>query len=574
MTRKNWILIGAVLGASLLLVAVGLGLLFSSEGIPERGVLTLELSDELVEKTSPNILDRFFGGRQPTVLDVVTALDAAGHDERVPAVFLRVSGHPYRGLARAQEVRQAVHRYREAGGRVAVMLESGWLPEYYVASAADEVYLLPGGHLDLTGLVMVVPFLRGTLDTIGITPQFETSGEHKDTPEVYTEREMSPAMRENLERILDDLHGGLLGVLAEERSLSPEAVQALLDRGTLTASAALEAGLVDGIAHADEVRDRLEEMTGGALERLTLFDYLDSLEPGWFARDEHVALVYATGVIVHGESVDSEWYGQVVGTDSLSRTLRQVREDDEVKAVILRIDSPGGSASASEVIWREVRRTREEKPVIVSIGDYAASGGFYIAMGGGPVIAQPMSITGSIGVFSGKFALQGLYEWLGLSWGVVKRAENADLFLDFEPWTDEQRVIIHDQLVEIHARFREVVGENRGMEADVLSGLTTGRAWTGAEALRLSLVDRIGGLREAIDLARESGGLPAGLPVRVEVYPRPGGWLSSIAGGRAMAPMASPPQSPLGEALREAAIWEMLARERMAAYWPARVAVR
>ena len=571
MTSKNWLLIAVVLAGSLLLVGAGIGLMLSAGGIPDRSVLLLDLHEELPEKAGSSVIDRLLGWRQATVFDVVRALDAASSDERVPAVLLRLSGPVCCALERFQEVRQALLRYREAGGHVAVMLERGSITEYYVASAADEIYLLPGGSLDLAGLVMLVPFLRDTLDTIGITAQFETSGEHKDSPQVYTEREMTPAMRANLQRILDGLHSEIRRAMAAERGLSVDVMQELMDRGSLTGSAAAEAGLVDGLAHADEVRERLDKAAGGHLEDLTLFDYLDALGPGWFARERRIALVHASGIILHGETVDSEWYGQVAGTVTLSRALREAREDDDVEAVILRIDSPGGSASASEVIWREVRRTRDVKPVIVTVGNYAASGGFYIAMGGDVVIALPTSITGSIGVYAGKFSFSELYDWLGVNWGLVKSAENADLFLDVEPWSDAQRAIIREQVMEIHGRFRQVVAEGRGMELQELDPLATGRAWTGGEALRLGLVDRLGGLHEAIQVARERAGLPADARVRVEIYPRPKGWMSGLAGGRARHGVSRGPVR-MQSALREVALRERLAREGVTTYWPARLA--
>ncbi|MFQ5719925.1 MAG: signal peptide peptidase SppA [Acidobacteriota bacterium] len=573
MTRRNGLLILGVLAGSLLLVVVGLGILFSADGVPDHAVLRLTLRDTFPETGGNGFLDRLLGWRTPTVLDVVTALDAASDDGRVPAVLLRVPGRVCCGLERFQEARQAIHRYQAAGGHVTAVLEGGWLPEYYLASAADEVILLPGQSLDLTGLVMMVPFLRGTLDLVGVTPQFETTGEHKDAPQIYTDREMRPSMRAELARLMNALRDEIVAGVAADRGLEPGAVQAWIDRGTLGGAAAVDAGLVDAVAHADEARDRLEKSAGTSLTDLDLFDYLGSLRPGWFARPHRIGLVYLSGVILPGESSDSEWYDKVAGADTLTRALEAVRDDDDIAAVVLRIDSPGGSSAASEKIWRAVTRTRQAKPVIVSVGNYAASGGYYVAVGASDLVALPMSLTGSIGVYAGKFSMTRLYDWLGLRWGIVKGSENADLYLDVEPWTDDQLSIVRDQVGRIFDRFQDVVSTGRGIDRETLAPLATGQVWTGNDAVRLSLVDRIGGLHEAIALARERAGLPPDPRVHVQIFPRPRGLLARFSGSSGVGALG--PRTALSARdVRQLLILDRLSRAGVMAYWPVRLDAR
>jgi protease-4 len=566
--RGSRLVILSILAASLLLMAAGLFLVMRPRRIPEWSLLQVRLSEALPEEPSRGVLGRLLGWQEITVFDLVQALEAAGAEDRVRAVTLSLSGLNC-GLGRAQEIRLALTRLRESGTPVTVLLERGGLVDYYVATAADEVYLLPGGSLDVTGLVLDMPLARGTLDRLGITPDFVTIGEYKGTPEVYTRSEMSPSMRENLETVAESLFARLVNDMAGRRGLTPERFREIVDEGFLSAEAAADLGLVDGLLHGDLLREQAVERAGEELEDLTVTELLNSRRPGWLARPPRLALVYVTGVLVTGESSDNEWTGDMTGSETISRVLRQVREDDGVEAVILRLDTPGGSAAAAEMIWRAVDVTSREKPVVVSMGDYAASGGYYIAAAGDELLAQPSTLTGSLGVFSGKFAMSGLYEWAGLNWGLVKRGRNADMFLDLQPWTDEQRELIRKQLQGIYGRFVEVVAAGREMTPEEVLSVADGRVYSGERALDLGLVDGLGGLKEAIETARSRAGLPPGARVRVEVYPRPAGWLSSLTGAATQG--GAPAAGPLTDALREAATWETLTRERVALYCPYRL---
>jgi protease-4 len=567
--RRSRVIVLGILAVSLLSMSAGLFLMLRPRGIPDRSLLEIRLSESLPEERTRGVLGRFLGWREVTVHDLVKALDGAAREERVQAVTLRLGGLRC-GFARVQEVRQAITRLRESGKYVGALLERGGLADYYLATAADEVFLLPGGSLDVTGVVFEVPFARGTLDRLGVVPDFVVIGEYKGSPEVYTRYGMSSSMRDNLGRLADSFYARLTQDLASRRGLTEEQLREITDAGFLAAGAAVELGLVDDLLHADGLRERVEERAGGELEDLDLFELLDTLGPGWFSRPPRLALVHVTGALVRGESVDNDWYGRMAGSETLSRVLEEVRDDEGIEAVVLRIDSPGGSAAASEILWRQVEQTAGEKPVVVSMGDYAASGAYYVAVAADELVAQPSTLTGSLGVFGGKFALKGLYDWIGLNWEQVKRGRNADMFLDLEPWTAEQRDLIREHLEGIYRRFLTVIAAGREMSQDEARALADGRIFSGEEARRLGLVDQIGGLREAIDAARRRAGLDPGQTAVVEIYPRPKGWLSGLVGGASLA-AGSPATGPVGEALREAAVLDAVTRDRIALYCPYRL---
>lgn len=557
-----------LLVASLMLVAAGM-LLLRRSPLPERAVLMVSLQDDLPEERGHGMVARVLGGRKPTVLQVVRALDAAAADSRIVAVNLHLGGVRC-GLGRAQEVRRALLRVRAAGKPVVALLAGTGLLDTYIASAASEVYMLPAGSLMTAGIVVEVPFLRGVLDRVGIFPDFVTTGAGKDTPDPYTRTSMSETMRRNMNRIVDDLQGQILSDMAAGRGLESEAMERLAQRGLLTARDAMEAGFVNGILHADQIAERIRHLVApDAVEELSLARYTRHLAPGWLARPATLALVYVTGVLVQGESLENEWYGRAAGAATLSAAFKSIRDDENIVAVVLRVDSPGGSAEAAEILWREITLTAASKPVVVSMGDYAASGGYYIAVAGDEILADPSTITGSIGVFAGKFALQGFYDWVGMNWEQIKRTPNADIFHDRLPWTPEQRQLLQAQIEEVHDRFKQVVAEGRDLSVEEVENLATGRIFTGREAVDAGLVDGLGGLPEAIAAASRRAGLSDTEQVRLRIYPRGGGFLAGLVQGQSLS--LGPAGGPFAGAMADAALWDRLARERVVAYAPCRV---
>jgi protease-4 len=310
--------------------------------------------------------------------------------------------------------------------------------------------------------------------------------------------------------------------VAASRGLAPEKVRAIIDRGPFQAPDAKEAGLVDELLYRDQVEDRIP-----ASGRLDPARYVKGAR-GFFDGRPKLALVYAAGDIAPGESQSSPFGGGLVGADTVVRGLKQARQDDAVRAIVLRVDSPGGSGTASDAVWREMALARKVKPVVVSMGDYAASGGYYIAMGADAIVAEPGTITGSIGVFSGKFSLRGLYEKLGISQETVRRGRNATLFSSWEPWTPEERAKVRGLNEAFYETFVTKAAEGRKKTPQQIEAVAQGRVWTGQEALAAGLVDGLGGLDTAVQTARERARIPKGQEVQLVVLPQRKGLLESL----------------------------------------------
>ena len=566
------VLVGVAAAVACTLLAGGMALLLRGEPIPRRALLRLDLRGDLPEESRLGVFERLLGWQEVTVRELVAGIDAAAADARVHAALVRL-GDLEIGLARAQEIRQALARFRAAERRLAVVLEAGGPTEYYIASVADDLYVAPGGNVDVTGLVAELPFLRGTLDRIGVAADFERIGEDKDSPDIYMREEMSPRMRATFERLLTGLWSGMSSEMAEDRGLTDEVFHRLVDTGFLGPGAAVNSGLADDVLHTDEARDHLAEVAGGHLEDVDFGDYAAPRRRWLSRRPARIALVHLSGTIVPGETLDNEWIGQMCGAETVAAGLEEARDDAAVRAVVLRIDSPGGSGAASDRIWRVASLVRERKPLIVSMGDYAASGGYYVAVAADEIVAQPATITGSIGVFSGKFALGGLYDWLGLRWGVVQRGRNADIFNDRLPWTDEQRLLVRAQLEEFYARFLEVVATGRDLDPGRVAQLAGGRVYTGEEAVDEGLADALGGLPEAVQAARERARIDADTPSVLVTYPRRQGWMGALSSG-GLSGAAGLERTPARRALAETLQQQALARETVLAWLPARVGRR
>jgi protease-4 len=402
----------------------------------------------------------------------------------------------------------------------------------------------PTATLDVSGLAAEVTFYRGTLDKIGVQAQFEGVGKYKNAPNQLTERGFTDPHREQMEALVGTLFEQYVRGVAEGRGMAPEKVRSLIDQAPLEASAAKSAGLVDELLYRDQVEDKIP-----AANRVDPLRYVKAGR-AFFDTRPKLALVYAAGDIIPGESQSSPFGGAFAGADTIARGLRQAREDGAVRAIVLRVDSPGGSGTASDAVWREVTLARRSKPVVVSMGDYAASGGYYIAMGADAIVAQPGSITGSIGVFSGKFSLRGLYEKIGLSQETVRRGKNASLFSDWAPWTDEERAKIRELNEAFYRTFVAKAAEGRKKKPQEIEAVAQGRVWTGEEALGAGLVDGLGGLDAAVRLAREKARIPQRQEVQLVVLPERKGLLETLlerqeedviarAAGRSLGPAAA-----------------------------------
>jgi protease-4 len=524
--RTAWLLAAGVAAVALGAAAVGAVALLVRGGRPSAAwpggaaYLSLDVSGEVPEEPSSG-LSSFLETRPPSIRALVEAVDRAGRDPAVKGLLLRV-GTVDTGWARVQELRDALVRFRRSGKPSWAHLEFAGNREYFLATGCAKIAASPTAFLDVSGVAAEVTFFRGTLDKLGVEAQFEGVGKYKNAPNQFTEKGFTPPHREQMEALVSSLFEQFVRGVAESRGLAEADVRALVDRGPFRATEAKEGGLVDELLYRDQVEDRIP-----ATGRLDPARYVKGAR-GFFDGRPKLALVYAVGDIIPGESQTSPFGGGLAGSDTIVRGLRQARQDDAVRAIVLRVDSPGGSGTAADAVWREVGLARRTKPVVVSMGDYAASGGYYIAMRGDAIVAEPGSITGSIGVFSGKFSLRGLYGKLGISQETVRRGKNATLFSDWAPWTEEERAKVREVNRAFYDTFVAKAAEGRKKKPQEIEAVAQGRVWTGEEALGVGLVDSLGGFADAVRVAREKARIPAGQAVQIVVLPQRKGLLETL----------------------------------------------
>ena len=411
--------------------------------------------------------------------------------------------------------------YRESGKPIVAFLEYGGTQEYYLASAADKVFLMPGSPLDLVGVASYEMFFRGALDKVGAQADMLNSGDFKTAANVYTETTMTPAHREMAESLNRDLYEQIIDGIADGRGKTKAEVRRLVDEGPFLPDDALAAGLVDALVYADEVKQQapFDEVNWRVIADR---DYRQiGLQSVGLNRGRGIALIYAVGTINSGSGGIGLTGGEVLGSDTLVAAIRAARNNDAVRAIVLRIDSPGGSAVASDVIWREVMLAKKDKPVIASMSDLGASGGYYIAMGADAIVAQPATLTGSIGVVAGKITTGGTYEKVGINIEPVSQGRFAEIYSPIRPFSDDERDKMQEHIDAIYEQFVTKAADGRGTTRDVIHELAQGRVWTGRQAKERGLVDELGGLSRAIALAKEHVGIDADEEVELVVYPRP-----------------------------------------------------
>lgn len=519
--RTFWILAAGLVAVAIGAAAVGVvALMFSSGSSGSwtgRRYLSLHLGDAIPDQPPPD-LGPLFGASRPTLSTLVASIDRAAADPDVSGLSVRVTPLLDSGWGKVQELRAALERFRQSGKPAYAHLSYAGNREYYLATACTKVYALPTAMVAVSGLAAEVTFFRETLDKVGVQAQFEGVGKYKNAPNQYTETSFTEPHREQMDALLDSLHAQFVAAIAEGRGLAPEQVQGVIDGGPYDAQEALERGLVDELLYEDEVDEQLE----ADASRTTPGRYLRGGRRFRLGGYPRIAVVYAVGEIVPGGS-DSGLFGTFAGSDTVSRALEQAADDDAVRGILFRVDSPGGVGSAADEIWRAVSQAKRSKPVVVWMGDAAASGGYYVAMAGDAIVAQPGTITGSIGVFSGKLSMRGLYDKIGLRKEILTRGRHAALFSDYRPWDDSERARIRSMNEAFYRDFVTKAAEARGMSYDELHALAQGRVWTGEEAHSRGLVDQLGGFREALALLREKARLGAEEPVELIVVPEPKG---------------------------------------------------
>ena len=522
MKRSSYV--GLIILFFFLLAAVGtVFVLFEDIGgkrveVPATAYLDIPLAGPVAEiAPADSFTSLLLGSRPLAVHDFWENLRKAKVDRRIRAVVLRL-GLLQCDWAKAAEMREAVLDFRRSGKKVYAVIEEA--PdcdmEYFVATACDRIVLHPLGWLGINGLGGYVPFLKGAFDKLGIRAEFEHVEEYKTAYNMFTEKGFTPAHREETESYYGDLFAQYVAAAAEARGKTPEEFRALVDRGFFQGEKAKSAGLVDDCLYEDEFQDLLAR-EGRAPARIRFDDYtkIKPASVGLETGPGKVALVYAVGTIMTGESLP-----QIMGGTTVARWIRAARNDASVKAIVLRVDSPGGSSVGSDVIAREVALARKAKPVVVSMSDVAGSGGYWIAMPATKIVAQPQTLTGSIGVLAGKFSVDGLLEKLGVTTEKLAFGKLADVFSPFRPFTPEERRILKDEILWTYEQFLVKAAEGRGLTRDEVDAVGKGRIWTGRQAKERKLVDEIGGLTMAIGIAKKEAGIAADEDVRLDVWPR------------------------------------------------------
>jgi len=533
-TRKLLLIILGIVAALVVVVGLGVALLFYSlrerePNVRDHSVLVLKVAGSLPDYANDDpFAARFLGAETNSLTSLLTQLKKAKADKRVDAVLLDIDFVGV-GWAKAAEIRDAVADFRSSGKPAYGYMEYGADKELYIATACDRVYVAPAGDLFINGLAAQAMFFKGSLDKLGVELDVHQIGKYKNAPDSYTRKDMSDAQREVINAVLDDTFNRYVETVARDRKKSVEDVRALIDDAPITALRAQEAGLIDGALVREEVEQELKRRVGGykddeKLRTVSLSDYkrvsADSLG---LNQGERIAVIYASGVINSGHSNDGSFGGeQEVGSDTVVRAIGDARDDKGIKAIVVRVDSPGGGIYPSDMIWRALESAKQKKPVVISMSDVAASGGYYIAAGANRIVAQPATITGSIGVFGGKPVVSGFYDWLGITSEYVLRGKQAGMFRETEKFTPDERARFEALIEHFYwDEFLPKVAEGRKRDREYVHTVAQGRVWTGQQAQERGLVDEFGGLDRAVEVAKELAGIPADKGVRRVVFPAP-----------------------------------------------------
>jgi len=523
---KQRLIRGLALIGAISLISTVAGLLtgvFESRRVSAGTIVTVDFESPVVEQEPPVSVRSLGESPHLTTRDVVDGFRQAAADDRVTGIVATIGGVKM-GLGQMQEIRDAVLAFRESGKRTIAFAETfgefgPGTGAYYLASVFDEIWLQPSGDVTLTGMISETPFIRGALDKLDIQPRFDARGKYKSAVNLFTQRDYTPAHREATAAVLRSQFEQIVAGIASARTLDVAAVRGLVDRAPLTSDDAKDAGLVDHLGYQDEVWDELKA-GGDEPPTVELGSYLGRV--GRPDRDgERIALIYGVGNVHRGPSGSGFYSGEPsMGSETIVEAFKDAIDDESIRAIVFRVESPGGSYVASDVIWREVGRARRQgKPVIVSMGNVAGSGGYFVAANADVIVAQPATITGSIGVLAGKLVTDGFWERLGVHWSELHLGEHATMFSPTRDYSASEWARFQTFLDRIYADFKGKVAAGRHLEVDAVEQIARGRIWTGAQALDNGLVDELGGFGRAFAIARDRLALAADAPIEVVVLP-------------------------------------------------------
>ncbi len=504
----------------------------------------LTLKDALPESTSeigP------FAETQLNLREAIKRLDKASKDKSIAGVVLDIQ-NPQIGRGKMEELRAAIGRFRAGGKKAYAMLEMAMPADYLIACACDEIVMPETGVVLLPGIHAEATFYKGLLGKLGMEADFIHIGEYKGAAEALMREKFSEPVRENLTSLIDSMYDDMVTTIVKDRPISIAQAREIIDTGLITAKRAKELGLIDRVAYSDTLRSELatvydaeplvyvknygqKKVDTDFSGPMGIFKLMQAMMGGGSSsgdgRGKKIAVVYATGPIMTGKS-ENGMFGQLMGSTTIVEALREANDDKQVAAIVLRIDSPGGSALASDLIWHETQVI--EKPIVASMGDVAASGGYYIAMGADKIVATPGTITGSIGVVGGKLAVRGLYDKIGITTETIERGKNSGLFASSGKFTESQRSVVKNMMEDIYEQFTTKAAEGRNMPLEKLRELAGGRIYSGRQAKENGLVDELGTLEDAINEAKQLAGLDKDADVKIEVLPEPTNFFETLFG--------------------------------------------
>jgi protease IV len=517
----------AILGALWLIgmVIVLVAVIGKKGRVPSKTILEANFEQTFLEDAPDTPTARLMLNQKQTLRDVVDAIDRGASDDRVVGMIAKIGAAPL-GMAQTQEIRDAVQRFR-AHNKFAVAYSETFGEfgpgngSYYLATAFDHIYLQPSGDVGLTGIIMESPFVKGTLSKLGMTFHGDHRYEYKNALNSLTETKYTAPHKEAMTAIMNSWFNQMKDGICQARQITPDKFQAIVDAGPYLGKEAVAAKLVDAVAYRDEVYGDVKNKAGDGAELLYLDKYL-SRAGRPHDHGKTIALVFGVGGVTRGLSdYDPVQGSQTMGSDTVASAIRAAADDKDVKAILFRVDSPGGSYVASDTIWREVVRARQAgKPVIVSMGNLAGSGGYFVAMAADKIVAEPGTITASIGVLGGKMLTSGLWDKVGLSWDEVHDGENATMFTGTHDYTPAEWGRFQAWLDRVYVDFTSKVADGRRLPKEKVLEIAKGRIWSGQDAKNLGLVDELGGYDTALKLAKQAAKVPEADDVRIVVFPR------------------------------------------------------
>lgn len=526
-TRRGMIIISIIVAGLMVIGYMARGARRPAPG----SVLEMYIGGNIPEWLGDESLFDVLGSRELILRDYLEAIERARTDGRINGLLVTIDA-PALGFARLQEVRDAVLRFRESGKWATAYMETAgeFSPgnsAYYLASAFSSIWLAPPGDVNLTGLRAEVTFVRGALDKLKVVPEMDHIGDYKNAMNFFTHKAMTPEHREAIDALLEAYYRQMRRGIAAGRGMDDGEVVDLIDRGPFLGPQALDLHLVDRLGYRDELEAHLKGENGGTLPLIPLRRYLK--DGRYYDQGPRVALIYGVGSVQRGENSYNPITGEMVmGSDTIVRAFKEAREDPSIKAIVFRIDCPGGSYVASDLIWHEVSLTTAVKPVVVSMGNLAGSGGYFVAMAAHRIVAEPGTITASIGVLAGKFITTELWDSLGITSDAVQRGRHATFFSREVGYSPEEKAIFRGWLERIYNDFVGKAAAGRGMTFDEVHAVAQGRIWAGEDALEIGLVDELGGLRAAVRGALELAGEDPDSRASLMVLPRPKNWLQKL----------------------------------------------